>query len=181
MTVHAAECITDTREHTLGVDTAVFSPDRAYRYALTRAWGKGRQACWVMLNPSTADAFTDDRTIKRCISFTKAIGGYGSLTVVNLYALRATDPRALWTHPDPIGPLNGYHLFSQVHAAHDRHDVIIAAWGTHGARHDRGPAVAQGMANVGIGMWCLGVTKGGHPRHPLYVAGDTPIVPWGQT
>ena len=179
-TQNFGDVLIDRREHEHGIDTAVFSPDRAYRYVLTRAWGEGRHACWIMLNPSTADAFADDPTIRRCLSFTKALGGYGALTVVNLYALRTTDPRHLPTHPDPIGPLGGHYLYSQVHAAQDRHDDVIAARGTHGARHGRGTAVAQGMANVGVEMWCLGVTKGGHPKHPLYVAGDTAIVPFMQ-
>ena len=28
-------------------------------------------------------------------------------------------------------------------------------------------------------MFRLGVTKGGHPRHPLYVAADAALAPWG--
>lgn len=170
--------LVDRREHENGTDTAVFSPDRTHRYSLTRVWGKGLRACWIMLNPSTADAFTDDPTIRRCINFTKGLGGYGGLVVVNLYSLRATNPRELWTHPNPIGELGGHHLYSQVHAAYDNHAEIIAAWGTHGARHDRGSNVAQGMANVGFELHCLGTTKDGHPKHPLYVPGDMPIVPW---
>src|SRR5262249_14212908 len=86
---------------------AVISDCGRYRYSLTRRWGDAAEprALFVMLNPSTADAEQDDPTIRRCIGFAKA-WGMGSLEVVNLYALRATDPAALLSAPDPIGPKN---------------------------------------------------------------------------
>ncbi|TQG73397.1 DUF1643 domain-containing protein, partial [Pseudomonas aeruginosa] len=27
-------------------------------------------------------------------------------------------------------------------------------------------------------LWCLGTTKDGHPRHPLYVRGNQVLLPW---
>lgn len=168
--------LVDRREHDHGVDTAVFSPDRTHRYSLTRVWGAGPHALWIMLNPSTADAFADDPTIRRCVGFTKALGGYGGLAVVNLYSLRATDPRELWTHPAPFNPLTRLWLA----AAPIGRGPVIAAWGTHGARHGRGEQVARELTRAGVALHCLGTTKDGHPKHPLYVPGDTPIVPFPQ-
>ena len=78
---------------------------RVYRYLLTRRWGTVPAMVWIMLNPSTADAFAEDPTIRRCLIFAHR-EGCGGLTVVNLFALRSTDPKALTRHPDPVGPAN---------------------------------------------------------------------------
>src|SRR5438105_250311 len=91
------QIVLDTFDDLLGqrAGSAWFSPDKQYRYLLTRSWDHIPQAMtWIMLNPSTADAFRDDPTIRRCISFARR-EGCGSIRVVNLFALRATDPRDL--------------------------------------------------------------------------------------
>lgn len=77
---------------------AVFSDDRAYRYLLTRDWGEGPRATFVLLNPSTADEFVNDPTISKCIRFAKR-WGLGGLNFVNVYALRSTDPKGLLGRP----------------------------------------------------------------------------------
>jgi hypothetical protein len=85
-----------------GTGSAVFSPDKAYRYRLQRTWGdSGRHATWIMLNPSTADAMEDDPTIRRCTAFTKAWGLDG-LVAVNLFALTRANCASTRT---PSGPL----------------------------------------------------------------------------
>jgi hypothetical protein len=148
-----------------GSAEAVFSEDRAYRYRLSRTWGSsGTHAVWIMLNPSTADAMADDPTIRRCTAFTKAWGLAG-LTVVNLFALRATDPRELLSHPAPVGGANDRFIREEVHPW----SVVVAAWGAHKITAARSRAVMEIIAAAGSGVGCLGVTKGGHPRHPLYV------------
>jgi len=74
---------------------AYFSADHVYRYVLWRRWDRQREPLvWVMLNPSTADDCRDDPTITRCRGFARN-WGYGGITVVNLFALRATRPEAL--------------------------------------------------------------------------------------
>lgn len=83
--------------------TAVFSEDEAYRYSLIREWDPTKgHCCFVMLNPSKATATVNDPTVARCMGFAER-WGFGSLQVVNLFALRSTDPRALYTHTAPIG------------------------------------------------------------------------------
>jgi hypothetical protein len=148
-----------------GIGKAVFSADKTYRYRLSRTWGSsGTHATWIMLNPSTADALEDDPTIRRCISFTKAWGLDG-LVVVNLFALRATDPHELARHPDPVGPANDQFIRDAV----SPWSVVVAAWGAHKIAAARTRAVL-GILTAGAGtVGCLGVTKGGAPRHPLYV------------
>ena len=104
----------------------------AYRYLLTRRWGLGPAALFVMLNPSTADDVDDDPTIRRCVGFARR-WRLGGLEVVNLYALRATDPRDLFAHRAPVGRDNDDAISDAVaRAAH-----IVVAWGVHGLRDPR--------------------------------------------
>lgn len=84
--------------------SAVISECGSYRYRLERVWEAEKdRVAFIMLNPSTADASKDDPTIRRCIGFAKA-WGFGGLIVGNLFALRSTDPKALYGHKDPVGP-----------------------------------------------------------------------------
>lgn len=148
---------------------ALLSDDGLYRYDLWRQWngGAGRQVLWVMLNPSTADADLDDPTIRRCVSFSSA-WGFNRLHVVNLFALRSTDPKALVTAGvDPIGPFNDDHI---KYAAEDA-DLIVCAWGTKGGLLNRAAKVTQSLC--AFDLHALDITKEGHPKHPLYVRGDT--------
>lgn len=142
-----------------------------YRYSLSRVWDTSqRLVCWVMLNPSTADAEQDDPTICRCTAFAKAWGA-GGIHVVNLFALRATDPDELRRAADPVGPENDGHIFR---AAYGR--GVVVAWGVHGGLLKRDQAVLRLLVSVARAnqpVACLGLTRQGHPRYPLYVAGDT--------
>ncbi|MFE2772275.1 DUF1643 domain-containing protein [Microbacterium resistens] len=142
-----------------------------YRYTLTRTWDTDRDSVvFIMLNPSIADASVDDPTIRRCISFAKR-EGFGGIIVVNLYAFRATDPQAMFAAVDPVGPDNDRIIANAVAGR-----TVIAAWSSyaHPARVAQVLALLPGTAS----LRCLGVTKGGHPRHPLYVRGDAPLIPW---
>lgn len=150
---------------------ATISKCGKYRYALTRYWGGGPMACFIMLNPSTADASVDDPTIRRCIGFAKR-EGCGSLVVVNLYALRSTDPTALANHPHPTGPEWRGHLDAAI--AHTD-GPIIAAWGAHPGTSRQATTVLDVLTDAGRAAFCLGKTKDGSPRHPLYVKGDAPL------
>lgn len=143
--------------------TATMSECGAYRYSLERELsGLGRNpVVFVMLNPSTADANADDPTIRRCCGFAKR-WGHDRIVVVNLYALRSTDPRALRTHPNPIGTHND----DAIYAAALR-GPVVCAWGVHGEK-DRVNAVRLLLAVAKAKPLCLGLTKSGAPRHPLY-------------
>lgn len=156
-----------------GRKRALLSDDGAYRYWLSRSWD---DAVWnlgfVMLNPSTADAAVDDPTIVRCAGFARRLG-YGGITVLNLYAYRATQPADLWKAADPVGPDNDRHLALMLAGRAEAGSDVIAAWGAN-AKPDR---VAEVLALPGAErMQCLGHTKHGAPRHPLYLPSDAPLL-----
>ena len=152
--------------------TATLSADRTYRYLLTRRWDDGPVMTWIMLNPSTADADTDDPTIRRCTGFARR-EGCGAICVVNLFALRATDPRELRTSPDPVGPDNDSFLLERTRAG-----SVVAAWGSHGSLNGRSRAVAALLVAAEVPLLALGVTSSGEPRHPLYIRSDAPFTAW---
>lgn len=153
---------------------AVFSLDRRYRYLLWRWWEPAKPWCMVIgLNPSTADETTDDPTIRRCIRFAER-EGCGGLLMTNIYALRSTDPKLLRISKSPIGPKNDDYLMEAAKHA----SVVIAAWGADQMAGDRGREVADLLAGAGIDIGCLGKTKSGAPKHPLYLRKDTPLEVW---
>ena len=153
---------------------ALLSPCGTYRYWLTRTWDPTKQhACFVMLNPSTADASVDDPTVKRCVGFAHSFG-CGGLSVVNLFALRATDPDELKPHRDPVGAGNLEHV---VRAALSGFPVV-AAWGTRGGLRGQDRRVVDALREVGVSLFALGWTMRGHPKHPLYLKAGTPLIPF---
>src|SRR3954453_788312 len=106
---------------------AVISACGRYRYLLTRQVGPGtRTAVFIMLNPSTADATDDDPTIRRCIGFARQ-WGCGRLAVLNLFALRATDPAWMKQADNPVGPENRDWFDRTFPASHD--GPVVCAWG----------------------------------------------------
>ncbi len=151
--------------------SAVFSPDRIYRYELERevnALGEGMIA-FGMLNGSTANENDNDPTVARTIGFARQ-WGFRWLRVVNLFALAATDPKLLYSHPDPIGWENDHFIAKAMLEAKE----FIVAWGTHGAFKERGPQVLRMLLKMAPKrVFHLGVTKAGHPRHPLYLPKST--------
>jgi len=155
----------------LGCSSEVaFSSDNAYRYWLKRTWDNDCPLLgWIMLNPSTATAEKNDPTIERVQRRTSRMG-YGGFVVVNLFALRATDPGVMLSHESPVshpGAPEGND--ENIQRAFRECGAIIAAWGCHGTYRGRAADVVKMAKDAGISLACLGTTKGGHPRHPLYV------------
>ena len=154
---------------------AEFDETGTYRYLLWRnfaAPGEALRIClFIMLNPSTADASLNDATIRRCIGFARRLG-YNALQVANLFGLRSTDPKALYGHPAPVGPRNDDFLS----AAIGRAGIIVCAWGTNGGLHQRDYQVRKLIHAAGKVPHCLGVTKDGHPKHPVRLANNTELV-----
>jgi hypothetical protein len=135
-----------------------------------------------MLNPSTADALEDDPTIRRCIGFAKR-EGCGSLRVLNLFAYRSTDPNELLHVDDPVGPYNDAMLKGQIPWG----APLVLAWGAVRFR-DRIKQVLSFVREsyapfrcrrtLCPGPHCLGLTKQGQPRHPLYLPNKAALIPF---
>ncbi len=160
--------ITETAAGEWGAASATFSSDRVFRYTLTRTWDPdGPVANFLMLNPSTADAFVLDPTNRRCVGFAER-WGYGGLVTTNIFAFRSTDPKGLRTVADPVGPGNDEAIVDAARSA----DLVIAAWGNHGELRERGQFVRELLASSGVAVHQLRMTGAGHPGHPLYLPAD---------
>ena len=145
---------------------AQFSDCGYYRYLLSRHWADTpRVVNFIMLNPSRADEFRNDPTVERCERRARAMG-FSGFSVTNIFAWRDTDPHAMRRASEPTGPLNDAIITTAAQEA----DLVIAAWGSHASHRGRGPQVAQMLTQAGVPLHHLGLTKHGHPRHPLYVA-----------
>ena len=145
---------------------AGFSDDRRYRYWLTRGWAPGRWVNFICLNPSTADASNDDATVRRLRAFAQS-WGYGGFWLTNIYAFRATNPSVLKRELNPVGVANDEWLRHVMRST----DLVVCAWGAHveAGRERRVRAMLNLFAR---GVQCFGLTKGGHPKHPLYLPRD---------
>jgi hypothetical protein len=152
------------------------------RFWLLRDWSrrddlKAKAMTFVMLNPSTADDQVDDPTIRKCIGFAER-AGYQRIYVVNLFSVRATDPREL---RHGVG-----HWMTNMLSVRRLLDseCVVFAWGT-SLLHAPVPAreyalgwLAEATAELAVEPMCLGVSKDGHPRHPLMLPYTTPLSPW---
>ena len=171
-------CTMITRHHDtlLSKSTAIYSDCEKYRYALTREWDEaGKKVLFVMLNPSTATEVQNDPTVERCERRARALG-FGAFRVTNIFAWRDTDPRNMRAASDPTGPANDATILAGV----DWADTVVAAWGTHGAHLGRGPFVTEMLRKSGQPLHSLGLTKDGHPKHPLYISYSQQPVLWSK-
>jgi len=153
--------------------SAILSECGRYRYHLGRTWAGGYRLCYIMLNPSIADATVDDATIRICMGRAKRMG-YGGIDVVNLFALRATDPCNLytggWIISEGMDPKRNDRVIQNTILGARR---IICAWGKHGALLDRGTIVLQYLRDMGLCPMALRLNKDGSPAHPLRISYDT--------
>ena len=155
---------------------AVLSAHGVYRYLLTREWSSGPQGAIIMLNPSTADEFQDDPTIRKCIGFAQRLG-WGGFSVVNLYAYRATDPADLRRAGYPIGPHNEQYIERAVDLAADTGAPVVAAWGRKGHQQQaRVRAVLAALRSTPV--FALRIAKTGAPSHPLMLPYSTQLLPY---
>ena len=153
---------------------AEYSDCEQYRYQLTRVWQPDTaRVLFVMLNPSTATERQNDPTVERCERRARALG-FGAFRVVNIFAWRATDPRHMRAAADPVGAANDRAIVQGC----DWADRVICAWGTHGAHLERGKAVEALLRQTGQPLFHLGLTKAGHPKHPLYLPYSQQPEPW---
>jgi hypothetical protein len=157
--------------------TAVFGgANNKYRYRLTRTWDKAKPCpLFVLMNPSTADPFSDDPTVAKCCKFAKA-WGYGGILVANTFAYRCTDQKRLLQITDPIGPDNDRHILEMAKQA----AIVVFAYGDpHKSLRSRGPALAKLLIEKGhVTPQILSLGNKGTPKHPLYLKETLKPVIW---
>ena len=156
--------------------SAALSPCGTYRWWLRREWkgGNSEVICFIMLNPSTADADTDDPTIRRCMSFAQQ-WGFSTLSVRNLFAYRATHPKDLLRVSEPIGGMRANHEILAGLTA----QTTVVAWGAYEPLERDVEVLSLIKSNFPKKLlMCLGITKNGRPRHPLYVKNIQPLIPY---
>lgn len=150
---------------------AHISPCGKYRYFLSRIWDiKKPRVLFVMLNPSTADAEKDDPTIRRCIGFAKE-WGYGGIYVVNLFALRATNPTELLAAHLPVGVENE----TWIRKASSLSNLVVCAWGNGRIvekLQKRLDSNWKPLSWIDKPLYYLELTNDGTPKHPLYLKKD---------
>ena len=160
--------------------SAEVSEDRRYRYRLYRSWGDGPFVVFLMFNPSTADAEVDDPTIRKCMGFARQ-WGFNGISVVNLFAFRSTDPKAIgrMLYSEAVGTDNDRAILTTCATAGE----VVLAWGcgSHMKGHGDRPKrvlrlIRETYPNLRIA--CLGRSKDGHPRHPLMLPYSTAKEPF---
>ena len=150
--------------------SAVISDCQQYRYELRRVWDDSKPfVLFIGLNPSTADAETEDNTSRVCINYAKR-WGYGGLLLGNLFAYRSTDQSALYNAAEPIGAKNDAWLKKLQADA----KLVVCAWSATGSYQNRDKAVLSFLRDP----HCLTKLKSGHPGHPLYKRSDLQPVPY---
>lgn len=168
--------------HLRGPTSAIFSPcpthgdgcecaHATYRYELRRTWDSSKRPLLaICCNPSTAGKLQDDATCRLLYSRADR-AGCGGLRLLNAFALRSTDPRALKEAVaqgrSPVGPEND----AIIQAALEEHrgDRVLLAWGGDASLLDRGRTIADMALRIHGRPECLGVTNSGEPRHPLRI------------
>lgn len=161
---------------------AHISPCGTFRWSLSRDWSDARRMLIVMLNPSTADGEKDDATIRRCVSFALR-EGCGGFTAVNLIPWRETSPTVLWRRIACASTAERRdaeerNATAWHQAAGATAGPILCAWGADALARSYAREFSYRIAGYDRPLACLGTTKAGAPRHPLYVRGDAPLVPW---
>jgi len=115
----------------------------------------------------------DDPTIRRCISFAHRESASG-ITVVNLFALKATKPLDLVGHINAVGTYNDLYIDTEI-KTHTTMPIIVA-WGANRVGWGRSQQFLKKFNH--INFCCFGTSKDGHPRHPLYVNSNQEIIPY---
>jgi len=157
---------------------AVFSSCRRYRPLLRRWMGEKFPENYVLfigMNPSTAEGHVNDPTIAREWSFAvrEGFSGYVKCNVVDY---RATKPEMLLA--EGITPASNENLPHILQAASQAGLVILCHGKLNKVLKPYGELVVKALQADGIYMKCFGINGDGSPKHPLYLRGDAPIVPF---
>lgn len=157
---------------------AEFSPDRMFRYVLTRQWDESADtAAWIGLNPSTADEVVDDATMRRIRGFCKA-WGYGGFVMLNIFAYRATVPEDMKAAAKDGVDVTGGAPNDDAIRRHCAGRKVFVCWGSHGGFQGRSDAVMAILKEVGAKPYALRVNADSEPAHPLYLPSNTKPSPY---
>jgi len=139
---------------------AQFTEDRNFRYALWRIWNEDKPlVMFIGLNPSTANEYKNDPTIRRVMRYA-ADWGYGGVYMMNLFAWVTPYPKELGKAPDPVG--NNDAWLTKIRPLCDK---VVYVWGSFPEATERAAKVLELIP----GGHCLGKSKLGNPLHPLYL------------
>ena len=158
-----------------------FSDDLTHRYVLHSkiSYGDnkdGPNIVFIMINPSTASAEVDDRTVQKC----KKIAAYhrcGNLYLLNLFSYRTKDVNCLDQYlkncaPDKLKEDEENNDFWIDHILSKKHKFIIAAWGKWDKTEFAKGRAKKLMSRYPV-MVCLGKNLDGSPAHPLFKSPTT--------
>ena len=145
---------------------ADFSADNKHRFKLWRIWDNNLpMVMCIGLNPSTANAETNDPTIRNLIeTFTRM--GFGGFYMVNCFSIISSTPGILDSIDinDSIGTDNHYY----VGELSEECSCVVFAWG------DYKVVSSSGIDKRWIEMFpnakCFGKNKNGTPKHPMGLA-----------
>lgn len=161
--------------------SALFSDCGRYRYWLRRRLGMmGRPIVFACFNPSIAGAEVDDPSVRRMSGFALAHDG-SDLIVVNAMTAVATDPDALASMSDPVGPMADEAIRTAADLCRERDGLMIAAWGVpKGKKRTREIAERRfrQIRAMGLPLHVLRLTASGYPEHPLYLPAALRATPW---
>ena len=137
------------------------------RYRLWRFWDEDRPlVLFLLLNPSVGDATQNDPTIKRLIYFAQT-HEYGGFYLGNLYAHITPYPKKLVRMNLNPEEQNIEHIKNMLFLCKD----VGYAWGNHGH-------LPQWLSTLVEQPLCFGQNKNGSPKHPLYLAKSTRLIPF---
>jgi len=126
-------------------------------------------------HPSTADLTVNDPTVHRCQNYAWR-WGYAGYTVVNIFALRATDKKQLARADDPVGPENDERIKQALIDTCAAGGIVVCGWGASAPK--RGRVVRTMIAELRCPVHALDWSQSGAPKHPLYLRRDLRPQPW---
>lgn len=159
--------------------SADVTPCGRWRRSLVRDWTlegeTPRTILWIGMNPSTADALSDDPTCAREQGFSR-LWGFTRYLKGNVMDWRATFPTDVPLDPTLASTETNHTTIAQMA---QEASLIVAAWGklpkslVHLAR----PA-AEVLYRSNTPIVCLGRNGDGSPKHPLYLKKTTATQPF---
>lgn len=159
--------------------SAIISPCGKFRFRLERDVSLyGKTYAFFGINPSTADATINDATVRKWIGFVTRWGGWRFI-VGNVSPARSTDVKGLATIlvSNDVWQQNIDHIKAIAAEA----DILVPCWGDQkkAPRHlaDDFATVLRVLRATGKPVMTFGLTKDGHPKHPLMLGYDTELRP----